>query len=130
MDINASIIDQRLEKVVGAIATRAAEQLGIADPVQLKSLAFVYLCVETILDLEEAPTFDCLTEGGGDFGVDAIHISEEHDGEFTISLFQGKYKQKLDGSSAFPENGIKALIDAINYLFDPAAKVESINPRL
>lgn len=130
MDINASIVDQRLEKVVDAIRVRAAEELGISEPVRLKSLAFVYLCVETILDLEEASTFDCLTEGGGDFGVDAIHISEEHDGEFTISLFQGKYKQKLDGSSAFPENGIKALIDAINYLFDPAAKVESINQRL
>ena len=130
MDINASIIDQRLGKVVDSIQTRAAEQLNISEPTKLKSLAFIHLCVETILDLEEVSTFDCLTEGARDFGVDAIHISEEHDGEFTVSLFQGKYKQKLEGSANFPEDGIKELIKAIRYLFDPTASVENINARL
>ena len=130
MDINASIVDQRLEKVVDAIRDRAVEQLRITDPIKLKSLAFVHLCVETVLDLEDAVAFDSLTEGGGDFGVDAIHLSEERDGEFTISLFQGKYKKKLDGTSNFPENGIKALLDAIKYLFDPSAQVEHANKRL
>lgn len=130
MDINASIIDQRLEKVVDSIKERAAEQLNISESIKLKSLAFIHLCVGTILDLEESATFDCLTEGARDFGVDAIHISEEHDGEFTVSLFQGKYKQKLEGTSNFPEDGIKELIKAIQYLFDPTASVESINARL
>jgi len=92
MDINASIIDQRLESVIASIKQQANGELHITDSVKLKSLAFVYLCVKTILDLEDANTFDCLTEGGGDFGVDAMHISEEYDGEFTVSLFQGKYK--------------------------------------
>jgi hypothetical protein len=93
-------------------------------------LAFVYLCVKTILDLDGDDVFDCLTEGGGDFGVDAIHISEEYDGEFTVSLFQGKYKHNLEGNSNYPEEGIKSLINAINYLFNPAAKLEHINQRL
>jgi AIPR protein len=133
MNINVSIIDQRLVSVVNDIQQEATEELNISirDADRLKSLAFVYLCVKTILDLEHIDTFDCLTEGGGDFGVDAMHISEEHDGEFTVSLFQGKYKSKnLEGDSNFPENGVTALINAINYLFNPPAKLQHINKRL
>ncbi len=86
--------------------------------------------MKTILDLDNSSAFDCLTEGGGDFGVDAIHLSEEYDGEFTVSLFQGKYKNNLEGNANFPENGVKALINAIRYLFDPTAELEHLNQRL
>jgi hypothetical protein len=130
MNINISIIDQRLVSVSENIRQKASEELRITEAGQLKSLAFVYLCVKTILDLDGDDVFDCLTEGGGDFGVDAIHISEEYDGEFTVSLFQGKYKHNLEGNSNYPEEGIKSLINAINYLFNPAAKLEHINQRL
>lgn len=130
MNINISIIDQRLVSVSEDIRQKASEELRITEAGRLKSLAFVYLCVKTILDLDGDDVFDCLTEGGGDFGVDAIHISEEYDGEFTVSLFQGKYKHNLEGNSNFPEEGIKSLINAINYLFNPAAKLEHINQRL
>jgi hypothetical protein len=130
MDINASIIDQRLDSVTEAIRLQAAEELRISDTGKLKSLAFVYLCVKTILDLEDDNTFDCLTEGGGDFGVDAMHISEEYDGEFTVSLFQVKYKNNLEGNANFPENGIESLIKAIKYLFDPTTILQHINKRL
>ncbi len=104
MNIFASIIDQRLESVIESIRQQAAEELGISEAGRLKSLGFVYLCVKTILDLDDSSAFDCLTEGGGDFGVDAIHLSEEYDGEFTVSLFQGKYKNNLEGNA----NGTKA----------------------
>lgn len=130
MNINASIIDQRLTSVGNDIRQKSAEELKITDDGRLKSLAFVYLCARTILDLEDDDAFDCLTEGGGDFGVDAIHISEEYDGEFVVSLFQAKYKNKLEGDSNFPEQGIESLINAIQYLFNPAAKLEHINQRL
>lgn len=130
MNINISIIDQRLVSVSKDIRQKASEELRITEAGRLKSLAFVYLCVKTILDLDGDDVFDCLTEGGGDFGVDAIHISEEYDGEFTVSLFQAKYKHNLEGNSNFPEEGIKSLINAINYLFNPAAKLEHINQRL
>lgn len=130
MNIIASIIDQRLVSVSNDIRQKASEELRITDEGRLKSLAFVYLCVKTILDLDGDDVFDCLTEGGGDFGVDAIHISEEYDGEFTVSLFQAKYKNNLEGNSNFPEEGINSLINAINYLFNPAAKLEHINQRL
>jgi hypothetical protein len=130
MDINASIIDQRLASVGNLIRQKAADELNIKDETKLKSLAFVHLCVKTVLDLDDDDTFDCLTEGGGDFGVDAMHISDEYDGEFTVSLFQAKYKNSLAGDSNFPENGISSLINAIAYLFNPAAKLEYVNARL
>ena len=130
MNLNAAIIDQRLNSVCDAIRDRAREDLKIADEERLKSLAFVHLCVMTMLDLSDEEAFDCLVEGGQDFGVDAIHISEEHDGEFTVSLFQGKYSRKLESASNFPENGIKALINAIRHLFDPSSKLENVRERL
>ncbi len=130
MNINASIIDQRLTSVIDAIRQQALEELGITDAGRLKSLAFVYICVKTILDLEESEAFDCLTEGSGDFGVDAMHISEEYDGEFTVSLFQGKYKNNVEGNANFPETGVTALINAIRHLFDPGAELQHINARL
>ncbi len=72
-----------------------------------------------------------MTEGVGDFGVDAIHISEEYDGEFTVSLFQAKYKHTdFSGNSNFPESGINGLIRAIGLLFNPAAELQHINARL
>jgi len=131
MNIEASIVDQRLAAIIDDIREPAAEQLKISDPPKLKSLAFVYLCVKTVLDLDGDESFDCLTEGGGDFGVDAIHISEEYDGEFTVSLFQAKYKHTdFSGNSNFPESGINSLIRAIRLLFNPAAELQHINSRL
>lgn len=130
MNINASIIDQRLSGIQDDIREQARQDLGLNDPGRLKSLAFVYLCVKTILDLDAEETFDCLTEGGGDFGVDAMHLTEDIDGEFGVTLFQGKYKHNLEGSSNFEENGIRALINAIRHLFDPSAELEAINNRL
>lgn len=130
MNINASIIDQRLDSVADAIREQAAEELRVTEAGRLKSLAFVYLCVKIMLDLEDTETFDSLTEGGGDFGVDAMHISEEYDGEFTVSLFQCKYKNSLEGDANFPEAGVTALINAIKYLFNPAAELQYINARL
>jgi hypothetical protein len=130
MNINAAIIDQRLSAVCDEIRERAQEELNITEEERLKSLAFLYLSVKIILDLSDDESFECLTEGSSDFGVDAIHLSEEHDGEFTVSLFQGKYKRNLEGNANFPEAGIKALINAIRHLFDPGAILENINDRL
>jgi hypothetical protein len=130
MNINAAIIDRRLLAVCDEIRERAKDELNIGDEERLKSFSFVYLCVKTMLDLPEEETFDALTEGGQDFGVDAIHVSEEYDGEFIVSLFQGKYKKDLEGNAKFPESGIDALINAIRYVFDPGSTLNHINTRL
>jgi hypothetical protein len=129
MNINAAIIDQRLNAVAEEIEEKSSLELNISGE-RLKSVAFVFLCVKTILDIESDEAFDCLTEGGQDFGIDAIHISEERDGEFTVSLFQGKYSRNIKGNSEFPENGIKSIIYAIKCLFDPNLPVSNINTRL
>lgn len=131
MNINASIIDQRLDGIKAEIRERAAEELGLKnDETRLKSLAFSFLCVRTMLDLDAEEAFDCLTDRAQDFGVDAIHVSEDVDGEFGVTLFQSKYKARLDAESNFEEAGIAALINAIKYVFDPKAKLEHINERL
>jgi hypothetical protein len=130
MNLNASIIDQRLAGVQDEIEDRASAELGINEAGRLKSLAFVYLCVKTMLDLESDETFDCLTDGGGDFGVDALHITEEMDGEFGVTLFQGKYKRNLEGNANFEQNGIEAMVNAIRHIFDPSADLGAINDRL
>ena len=51
--------------------------------------------------------------------MDALHIADEHNGEFTVTLFQGKYANDLEGNSNFGQDGIKAMVNAIRYLFDP-----------
>lgn len=130
MNINTSIIDQRITGVVEEIRESAQSELNLTEATRLKSLAFVYLCVKTMLDLDAEAAFDCLTDGGGDFGVDAMHVTEEIDGEFVVTLFQGKYKAKLEGNSNFEENGVLALINAIRHIFDPAAELGTINDRL
>jgi hypothetical protein len=130
MNINAAIIDQRVNALIEEIRQNAKDILNINQDEKLKSLAFVYLTVKTVLDISDEESFDCLTEGGGDFGIDALHISEEVDNEFTVTLFQGKYKQKLDGNAGFEENAVKKLLSAIRYLFDPNTKIANINQRL
>lgn len=130
MNINASIIDQRLAGIQEEIREQVASELNVNDTGKLKSLAFVFLCVKTMLDLDVEETLDCLTEGGGDFGVDAMHMTEEVDGEFAVTLFQGKYKTNLEGKSNFEANGVNALINAIRHIFDPSAELETINDRL
>lgn len=130
MNLNASIIDQRLDGVQREIEQWAADELNISESSRLKSLAFVYLCVRTMLDLSERESFDCVTDGTGDFGVDAMQVTEEVDGEFSVTLLQAKYKAKLDADSHFEEGGIKAMINAIRHIFDPYSELGSINDRL
>lgn len=130
MNLNTQIIDQRLVGIQEEIRPKAEIELKIKDDAKLKTLSFVYLCVKTMLDLDFDEAFDCLTEGGGDFGVDAMHITEEMDGEFGVTIFQGKYKAKLEGDSNFDQRGIESLINAIRHIFNPAAELGKVNERL
>ena len=130
MDIQLSIIDQQVRALADTLASRFAEELHLGtDPVRHRSAAFVVLSVKHLLNLSEDDAFECLTEGGNDFGIDAIHLSDLTDGEFTATLFQGKYKQKLEGTSHFEETGVTKAIQAIKFLFNPDS-VMTVNPRL
>ncbi|HKM37503.1 MAG TPA: AIPR family protein [Thiopseudomonas sp.] len=129
MNINASIVDQRVSGIAEEYSNELKDIVG-SDAARQKSLAFVLQCVSTALDASLSEATDLLTEGSNDLGVDALHLSEVDDGEFTVTLFQGKYTHKnCDGSANFPENAIKNLIALVSNIFDPD-KTFSMNPRL
>lgn len=130
MNINASIIDQQVRAFAERQKAVIEEKAKFKnDDNKLRSAAFVVLVVKTLLDLTEEEAIECLTEGGGDFGVDAIEVGEVVDAEFTVTLFQGKYKPDLEGASNFPQTGIEKLIQAVGILFDPY-KAITVNPNL
>lgn len=124
MNINASIVDQRLTGIMQN-HLELIESYSGKDIVKQRSVAFVLLCVNTLLGLPLEEAAELLTEGGNDAGVDALHFSEPDDGEFTVTIFQGKYKHvDLTGSANFPENGIKAAINMVGTLFDPGKSIQ------
>ena len=94
MNLNVSIVDSQVRGLADKLRIELGEALGRRlDNGRLRSAAFVLLCVKTLLDLSDEEALDRLTEGGGDFGVDAIHLSDTVEGEFSVTLFQCKYKQ-------------------------------------
>lgn len=131
MNINASIIDQR---VMGIIEDHQEWLPDGADINKKKSAAFVLLCMSTCLELSMEETASLLTDGGNDAGVDGLHVGEVEDGEFLVTIFQGKYKIKdLDGEANFPENGVQKAVDTVQVLFDPYRHVvlnEKIAPKI
>ena len=127
MNINASIIDQRIS---GIVAEHPEWLPRGSDIRQKKSAAFVLLCLSTRLDATLEDSADWLTEGGNDAGVDGLHIGEVEDGEFLVTIFQGKYKiYDLSGKANFPENGLQKSASTVRVLFDPYRTVE-LNPRI
>jgi hypothetical protein len=130
MNINASIIDQRLT----GLLEKHSEWLSDGDKNKKRSEAFVLLCMANCLDIPLEESSELLTDGGNDAGVDGLHIGEVEDGEFLVTLFQGKYKIKnLDGTANFPENGVQKAVDTTRVLFDPSRRVhlnEKIAPKI
>ncbi|NLO77492.1 MAG: AIPR family protein [Methanomicrobiales archaeon] len=131
MDINASIIDQR---ITGIVEDHPDLLPHGADANKKKSAAFVMLCMSTCLDIPLEEAAELLTDGGNDAGVDGLHIGEVDDGEFLVTIFQGKYKIKnLNGDANFPENGVEKAVNTVQVLFDPYRKValnEKIAPKI
>lgn len=131
MNINVSIIDQQ----VRGLAQRLKPQLDAAlgrdlDETTARSVAFVVLCEKTMLELTDEEAIEALTEGGNDFGVDALDVSDVMDGEFTVTLFQGKYNHKnLEGVKGIPEDAVIKAVQAVRALFNPGAPI-TVNPRL
>ena len=126
MNINASIIDQRVEGILES----HPEWFPWSDEGKGKSAAFVLLCMSTALDLPLEECVEMLTEGGNDAGVDGLCLGDVEDGNFVVTLFQGKYKIKdLSGEAHFPENSLKASLQTIEVLFDPNRDV-ALNPKL
>ena len=131
MNINGGIIDQQVRGLAQRLRRPIEEALDrTLDDSQARSVAFVVLCTKVMLDLSDAEALECLTEGGNDFGVDAIAVGDVSDGEFTVTLVQGKYHhENLDGVRGFPQSGVEKAVQAVRALFNPSAPVD-LNPRL
>lgn len=136
MNINAAIIEQRLEGIINKNDSLkslilAESNIDIStNKDKFKSFLFTYLCTKELLDLTEEEAIDCLVDGGNDFGTDAIHIGEEIDGELPVTIIQTKYSKSLEGNKNFPQNGIEKLIKAVTYIFNPTANLGSVNQRV
>ena len=126
MDINVSIIDQQLT----GLLKKHSDWLPDGDDNKKRSAAFVLLCMTHFLDIPMHDTVELLTEGGNDAGVDGIHVGEVDDGEFLVTVFQGKYKIKnLKGTDHFPANAVQKAMNIVQVLFDPYRKV-TLNEKL
>jgi hypothetical protein len=129
MDINASIIDQRVEGLLDA----HRELLPGNSDEHKKSAAFVLLCVMAKLELNAESALDCVTEGSGDAGVDALYVADPDDGEFQVTIFQAKYRKDLSGNANFPARGVEKAIYTTQTLFDPRSNLnvnDLLRPKL
>lgn len=131
MNISASIVDQQVRGLAERLHPLIEEELGRKlDEVMTRSVAFIVLCAKIVLGLNDDEAIATLTEGGNDFGVDAIEVGDLDDGEFVVTLLQGKYHhQDLGGQKAFPQGGVEKAVQAVRALFNPSAPVH-LNPRL
>ena len=130
MNINASIVDQRVLALSERYSNLLAEkEIPLTDNDKRKSAAFVVLCMSCVLQISIEEAFDSLTEGSGDAGIDGVHVEDVEDGEFTVTLFQGKYKKDMEGTSNFSENAVRSMIGIVGALFDPEKEI-SVNKAL
>lgn len=113
MSLNASIIEQRVAKLVDD--HRSA--LGPGNDDQLRTKAFVWLATSTVLDLPLEEALPLVTDGGQDLAIDALHVGDIVDGEFVVTIIQCKYKRKPVGR--FPANDVGKVAQVVGVLFDP-----------
>ena len=126
------IIDQQVSGIASRLKDEFSNELGLgSDDNRRRSTAFLFLVAKTMLGLDDDETLDGIVDGGNDYGIDALYFEPPDQGDINIqiTLIQVKYKRDLRGESAFPENAIVKMIDAIKTLFDPDLPV-TVNKRL
>lgn len=126
MDLHKQIVDQRIRKIVED-NSRWFEQ--DRDEERKVSKAFVLLGVSSYLKIDISEAVEVLTEGANDAGVDAIHISDADNYEFTVTIFQAKYRRRLTTDAHFPETALVRVLGSIRSIFDPS-KSMTVNDAL
>lgn len=126
MNINASIVDQQ---IAGILENHPEWVPFPNDTNKQKSAAFIILCMSNCLDIQQHEAAELLTEGGSDAGVDGLYVGDPEDGEFTVTIFQGKYRIDLEVNRAFPANGVEKAVNTVATLFDPLKEV-TLNDRI
>ena len=116
MNINASIVEQQ----VAGIVERHPEWFAAEDENARKSAAFVLLCMSTGLGLPQDECVELLVHGGNDAGVDGLHTGEVLDAGFVVTIYHGRYRvADLEGTTDFPESGVRRAMKTAESLFDP-----------
>ena len=129
MDINKHIIDQRINKIVNDNPEWFESE---NDKNRKLSKAFLVLAVGSYLDIELKDVMPLITEGGNDCGIDAMYIGDVSETEFTVFLFQSKYKFNLESDSNFPATSILRVIEGVKGIFDPSKDLllnDNIKPK-
>lgn len=124
MDINKHIIDQRARKIV---ADKPEWFEGNNDERSRISKSFLLLSIASSLQMDISEAYNCVTEGGGDAGIDGLYIGDTNDFEFTVILFQSKYHFNLEREYNFPDNAVQKVVSSIGVLFNPQKDIE-LNP--
>ncbi len=76
MDINKHIIDQRIRKIVD---DKPDWFEGSKDEKAKLSKSFLILGMASALEMDISEAFGCVTEGGGDAGIDGLYIGDTND---------------------------------------------------
>ncbi len=123
MSMIVDILDQRVRKVAEDLKDLLVDRLNLREDAEtnIRSAAFVFVVVKTVLDLTDEDVIDCLTDGYDDFGIDAIHIGDVEDGEFTVTIAQAKYNNDLQNAAGdmFPEvEGVLRVLPTVRHLFN------------
>ncbi len=123
MSMIVDILDQRVRKIAEDFSDILNDRLELQPQEETKkrSAAFVLIVMMTVLDLTDEEVIDCLTDGYDDFGIDAIHIGDVEDGEFTVTIAQGKYNNSLQDAAGdmFPEvEGVLRVLPTVRHLFN------------
>jgi hypothetical protein len=129
LDINKHIIDQRINKIVNDNPEWFESE---NDKNRKLSKAFLVLAVGSYLDIELKDVMPLITEGGNDCGIDAMYIGDVSETEFTVFLFQSKYKFNLESDSNFPATSILRVIEGVKGIFDPSKDLllnDNIKPK-
>jgi hypothetical protein len=130
VDINAGIIDQHVNSLVGRLRDEITQRIGKSkDDHRIKSAAYAMLCLQHAMSADEESALDALTDGGDDAGIDALLIGDVVDGEFSTTIVQSKYSRNLEGRDGYPANSITRVIATVGMVFDPGRDLH-VHPRL
>ena len=121
MDINKHIIDQRIRKIV---LDKPEWFEDMKDERQQISKSFLTLGIASTLEMDISEAYSCVTEGGGDAGIDGLYIGDTTDFEFTVVLFQSKYHFNLEKKYNFPDNAVLRVVNSVGILFNPQKDIE------
>jgi len=91
-----------------------------------KSMAFGWLCLETLLNLNSDEIIESITDGSMDGGIDAIHISDSN-----VSIFNFKYTSEYEHSTSnFPEIEFNKVFATMEKIYGKIVYKNDVNEAL